>query len=135
MQFVDTNVFIRFLTKDDPQKAERCFELLESARKGKVKLQTTESVVSEIVYTLSSKRLYNLYPQDIYEKLLPILKIRGFKISHKRTIIAALGIYSKYKIDFEDAILVANMLRTEAKEIYSYDRGFDKIVDIKRLEP
>lgn len=135
MQFVDTNIFIRFLTKDESQKAGACFKLLDKAVRGETKLHTTESVIAEIVYILASKRLYNLSSSQIYEKLFPILKIRGLKIPYKRTLIKALEVYAASKLDFEDAVLVAAMLRTKSKEIYSYDRGFDKILDIKRLEP
>lgn len=135
MQFVDTNIFLRFLTKDDPKKAEKCLALFESANKKEIKLQTTESVITEIVYILSSKRLYNLSRLEVYEKLVPILKMRGLKIPNKRTLITALIIYSEYTVDFEDAVLVANTLKTESREIYSYDRGFNKISEIKRLEP
>lgn len=135
MQFVDTNVFIRFLTKDEPQKAEACFSLLDKATKGEIKLQTTESVIAEIVYILASKRLYNLPRRQIFEKLFPVLKIRGLNVPNKRTLIKALEVYAASKLDFEDTILVANMQRTKSKELYSYDRGFDKIPEIKRLEP
>jgi len=135
MHLVDTNIFIRFLTRDDPKKADRCFSLLESAGQGTLKLQTTETVVAEVVYILSSKRLYNLSRGDVYEKLVPILKTRGLKLSHKRIILVALEIYSKYTIDFEDAILIANMRRNKADGIYSYDRRFGKVAGVKRLEP
>ena len=36
MQFVDANVFLRFLTRDDPVKAERVKALLERAERGEV---------------------------------------------------------------------------------------------------
>ena len=52
MQFVDINIFIRFLTKDDPKKAEACFDLLQRAEKGEINLQTTESITAETVYVL-----------------------------------------------------------------------------------
>jgi predicted nucleic acid-binding protein len=31
MQFVDTNIFIRHLPRDDPDKAQACFELFQRA--------------------------------------------------------------------------------------------------------
>ncbi|KKQ77065.1 MAG: putative ribonuclease VapC [Parcubacteria group bacterium GW2011_GWA1_38_7] len=135
MYFVDTNIFIRFLTNDHPTKARKCFELLGNANQGKIKLQTTESVISEIVYILSSKRLYNLPRVDITQKLMPVLKISKLAIPQKRTLMKALEIYVDYKIDFEDAILIANMYRTKTKEIFTYDEGFEKIPQIKRLKP
>ena len=135
MQFVDTNIFIRFLTKDDPKKAGKCLSLFQKAEKGKLNLQTTESIVAEIVYILESKRLYNLTHIEIYSRLLPILRIKGLKIPYKNTLILGLEIYSKNNIDFEDAILIAFTLNTDTTDIYSYDKGFDKMPGINRLEP
>src|SRR3989344_8580749 len=95
MQFVDTNIFIRFLTKDDPKKADACFDLLQRAEKGEINLQTTESVIAETVYILESKRLYNLSRKEIYQKLFPLLKIKSLKIPYKNSLLLALDIYSK----------------------------------------
>jgi predicted nucleic acid-binding protein len=135
MQIVDTNIFIRFLTNDDPKKAEACRKLLKKAEQGKVELQTTESIISETVFVLESKRLYGLSRTEIYDRLLPILTIDGLKVSYKNSIIRALEIYAKEKIHFEDAILVAQAERLRVKEIFSYDKGFDKIKNVKRIEP
>ncbi len=135
MQFVDTNIFIRFLTKDDPKKAEACFDLLQRAEKGEINLQTTESITAETVYVLESKRLYDLSKKEIYQKLFPLLKIKGLKITYKKSLILALDIYLKWNLDFEDAILIAHSLRVGSKEIYSYDRSIDKFSGVKRLEP
>src|SRR3989339_54680 len=104
MQFVDTNIFIRLLAKDDPVKSEKCFRLFKKAEDGDLELHTTESIISEIVYVLQSKRLYNLDRDSIGKKLSVVLKIRSLKIPHKSVIISALNLYSKNNIDFEDAI-------------------------------
>jgi predicted nucleic acid-binding protein len=65
MQFMDANVFLRFLTRDDPVKAERVKALLERARDGEVALVTSESVITELVFVLSSPKLYRLSRQDV----------------------------------------------------------------------
>ncbi|MBX2998081.1 MAG: hypothetical protein KF893_06175 [Caldilineaceae bacterium] len=36
--FVDTNFFLRYLTRDDPAKAEAYYQLLEKARKNEIAL-------------------------------------------------------------------------------------------------
>ena len=77
MQFVDANVFLRFLTRDDPVKAERVKDLLERAERGEVALLTSESVIAELVFVLSSPRLYNLGRDRIRALLTPILSLKG----------------------------------------------------------
>lgn len=135
MQFIDTNIFIRVLAKDDPVKSEKCFNLLKKVEDGKIELHTTESVITEIVYILESKRLYNLQKRIISNKLLPILKMKGLKVAHKNIIIYALSLFSKNKLDFEDTILISYTLHSKSKDIYSYDKGIGKIKGIRRLEP
>ena len=44
--FVDTNVFLRFLTNDDPAKAKRAEILFRDALRGKVKLVTSLLVIA-----------------------------------------------------------------------------------------
>lgn len=134
-KFIDTNIFIRFFTKDDPQKAARCKELFQTAKEREVALRTTETVVAEVVYILSSPRLYKLKPSRIRDLLLPILALPNLKISLKTEILAALDIYAEEKIDFEDAILYAQMRARGVEEIYSYDTHFDRLAEIKRREP
>jgi predicted nucleic acid-binding protein len=35
-RFVDTNVFLRYLTKDDPSEYERCREMFKKALEGEI---------------------------------------------------------------------------------------------------
>ncbi len=57
MEFVDTNIFIRYLTKDDPREAQACFELFQKAQRRGVQLTTSEAIIAEVVYVLSSKEV------------------------------------------------------------------------------
>lgn len=135
MQFVDTNIVLRYLTQDDPEKAERCRHLFEQAQKGEIELTTSESVIAEVVYVLSSKQLYGVSRPDIHDRLYAILSLQGLKLSYKRTYFRALKLYRNHSIDFEDAMTVAFMERQGIEELYSYDRDFDKIETVSRTEP
>jgi uncharacterized protein len=84
MQFLDANVILRYLTRDDPEKAERCLALLQRAERNEVALTTSEAIIAEVVYVLSSPRLYNLSPQRIRELLLPVLHLRGLKLPSRQ---------------------------------------------------
>ena len=46
-----------------------------------------------------------------------------------------LDIYASKNIDFEDALSFAHMEKRQIKEIYSYDSDFDKLEELRRLEP
>jgi predicted nucleic acid-binding protein len=135
MRFIDTNIFIRYLTKDDPDKAQACFELFQQAQANQVNLTTTEAVITEVVYVLSSKRTYGLVRTDIRARLYPLLSVPGLRLPHRRTYLRALDLYAASSLDFEDALIVAQMQRQAIKELYSYDRGFDQLQGITRREP
>ena len=64
-EFVDTNIFIRLIVADDPTKTRACLALFQRVRAGLVHLITSESVIAEAIYVLSSRRLYALGRSDI----------------------------------------------------------------------
>lgn len=135
MRFIDTNIFLRHLTNDDPVKARRCFELFQKAKRNEISLITSESVIAEVVYLLASKRVYNLAREEIVTRLRPLLSLPGLKVPYRNVFLRALEIYGTYTIDFEDAISKAHMERQKITEIYSYDTDFDKFNALKRIEP
>ena len=103
---------------------------------------TSEAIVAEVVYVLSSPRLYNLIHADIAARLAPILTLRGLRMENKRVVQRALQLYARHQfLDFEDALAVAHMEHHRIGEIYSYDRDFDRLPEfratpgLRRLEP
>ena len=135
MKFLDSNVILRYLTRDDPKKAEDCYELFQKVKRGEIELTTCEAVIAEVVYVLSSHSLYNLPQDEVCSLLLPIINLHGLKIPQKRLYTRALDIYASKNIDFEDALIFAHMEKRQIKEIYSYDSDFDKLEELRRLEP
>lgn len=135
MPFVDTNIFLRYLTRDDAPKAQACFELFKLAEANQITLTVTETVVAELVYVLSSKRAYNLSRDQIRARLYPLLSLKGLRLPQRRTVLRALDLYVSYPVDFEDALIVVHMQQQTIRELYSYDRDFDQVPGVKRLEP
>ena len=137
MKFLDTNVILRFLTGDDEEKAEACFRLFQRVQRGEEELLTCEAVVIEVVYVLSSPRAgYRLSHEAIRSRLVPILTLRGLRLPQKRVYLRALDIYASCPfLDFEDALAAAHMERLGVSEIVSYDRDFDRVAGLQRVEP
>ena len=80
MKFLDTNVILRYLTRDDEEKAEACYEFLQRVQRGEQELFTCESIIAEVIYVLSSPRQYGLNHQEIRERLAPILRLRHLQL-------------------------------------------------------
>jgi predicted nucleic acid-binding protein len=135
MEFLDANVILRFLTKDDPAKANRCFELFARVKAKEIVLTTSESVLAEVVYVLSSKSQYDQPRENIRRMMLPLVGLPGLKILHRRALLRALDIFSTSRLDFEDALSIAHMERLKVKTIVSYDKDFDGIEGLRRREP
>lgn len=136
MRFLHTNTFVRYLTGDDPAKARACLRLFQALRRSQETATTSESVVAEITYVLSSPRLYHLSHEEIAARLRPLLALSGLKLPHKRSFMRALDLYgANAALDFEDAMNVAHMERLGLDELVSYDRDFDGIPGVRRVEP
>lgn len=60
MTGLDTNLTVRYLTRDDEAKAGRCLALLRWAEQGDEDLFLCEAILAEAVYVLSSPGLYHL---------------------------------------------------------------------------
>lgn len=135
MEFLDTNIILRYLTKDDPTKAERCYKLFQQVQRKEIRLVTSEAVLAEVVYVLSSRSLYNQPRQNVRTLLLPIISLPALKIPHRRVFLRAFDLYATTAFDFEDALSVAHMERQKLTKIVSYDKDFDHIPGIERREP
>ena len=134
-EFVDANIFVRFLTGDDPHKATRCIALFERARRGEVSLVTSESVIAEIAYVLSSQRTYRFPRASVATALRPLIADPGIHIDHKETVLRALVLWKDSNLDFADCLSAEHVRRIGCDGIYSYDRDFDRVPGIRRLEP
>ncbi len=55
MRWLDTNIVLRFLTNDDPAKARACLELFQRVQRGDEELATSETIVAEVTYVLTSQ--------------------------------------------------------------------------------
>ncbi len=135
MQFIDTNIFLRFLTKDDSVKAAKCRKLLQSAAEGDLKLYTTDLVVAELIWVLQSPKTYNLNPSEIFEIVMPLLTIKNLYFPCKNVFPDIMELFKTENIDFIDAYSSIIMRGRKIDTIYSYDKHFDQLSDVERQEP
>jgi predicted nucleic-acid-binding protein len=132
--FVDTNLFIRYLTNDDPEKADRVEKLLVQAKTGTLNLVTTEMVIAEIVWVLES--FYGLTPKVIAPLIRGILATPGLEVINGALISRALELYERQNIDFIDGYIAAVMEKQGISDLYSFDRKhISRIRTITRKEP
>ena len=132
-KFVDTNVILRYLTKDHLSKYERCREMFKKALEGEIVISTSGMVIAELIWTLLS--YYKLPKAEVIEKVSVILGTENLFIPDKDVFADALVLYARKNIDFIDAYNAVFMKYHGLCEIYSYDEDFETIEDIERREP
>jgi len=131
--FIDTNIFLRYLTKDDPSKYDKCREIFKKGVEGKIELATSGIVIAELIWTLLS--YYKVQKADVIDKISILVSTDNLYIPDKDIITDALVLYSRKNIDYIDAYNAVFMRRYGFEEIYSYDEDFDAVENIKRTEP
>lgn len=124
---VDANILIRFKTKDEPEQAEKGRQLFQRVIDGEINIAIPEIVLAEVVYVLSSPRIYNLSRQEVSEYLIDFIKLKGVIISNRALLTEALLIYSEHPIDLADAYLTAMVALKHAKEVITFDKRLSKL--------
>lgn len=130
--YVDTNVFLRFLTKDIPSQANRAEKYLRKAEKGELCMNVMHVTILEILFHL--ERFYNLSRAEAVQKLALLIKPDWIRVDNKKVVMDALYEYKRHTIDFVD-ILTWSMAKAEKVAILSFDKDFDKLEPSIRLEP
>lgn len=132
--FVDTNIFLGYLTKDEPAKYEGCREIFKKATEGELSLFTSEMVIAELIWTLLS--YYRVAKAEVIEKVSIIISSQNLHIINKNMIADSLVLFSQKNIDYIDAYNAVFMKSQGLEKIFSYDEDFDELdAMIERREP
>jgi len=125
---VDTDIIIRFITDDDPVKALRFERFLRSERK----ITVTSVTIAEVYWVLSS--FYRFPTNKILDCLESLISRSNISCS-KLLLLDTITILRKHKLSFVDAFIAAKSYIGHRGQILSYDKGFDKLAGVKRIEP
>ncbi len=128
---IDANIFLELLL--DQEKAQKCEEILEKARKGIIQAVVSTFTIDGIALVLEK---YGRKGENIERFLRSLASYKGLMIytptmNDRFQAIA----HMKTGLDFEDAMTAQSALASNVKEILSFDKHFDKIKNIKRIEP
>ena len=133
LRFLDTNILLRYLTRDDEAKARRALALMIRVERGEEQVVTSPMVIFETVFTL--EKSYRIARSTIKERLEDIISLRGLRLANKQLYYDALDLYASKNISFADAYNVAFAKVCGVSEVYSWDSDFDGIEGLERVEP
>ena len=112
---LDTNVWIRYVTNDDPVQAKRALKLLGSSQD----IFLPKTVLLEIQWVLRS--VYSLPARSIERAMLQILGLPNVQPEAPEQIAAALDLY-RGGVDFADALHLVGSGPIEG--FYTFDEKF-----------
>jgi len=135
LPYIDSSVLIYPIIYEEAIVAEagRCKDLLFKIASGEFEAYTASLTWDEVTWVV--RKLSGIDSSlDVGRKLLsfPNLRLLGVK---KTTISQAQEIAEKYRLSPRDSIHVATALENRIATVVSYDRDFDSVKEIKRIEP
>lgn len=122
--FLDTNVILRFLLKDNERYYNQAKSYFEKAKKGKIELNLIPEVLFEIDYVL--RGVYSLSKNEAVGILLKLIKSPYLKISSRGLLITTVEKYQLTNVDLFDIYLYYYSFSKEAS-VLSFDKDFSKI--------
>lgn len=133
MRTIDANVILRYLTNDVPEQARRAEELLKKVEAGSEEVFLPDIILADIIWILEG--YYKQGREKIRGWMIAILSLPGLVFSDKDVALHALDIYVEKGIDWSDAFAASQMIDRRIIEIYSFDKHFDRVDSIIRMEP
>lgn len=131
MKALDTNVLIRFLTKDDKQQAETIYRLFKQAESGKEEFWVSLLVVLETLWVMES--VYEIPRQEILDTINELLLMPILKFEAKSAIQDLVASGRESDLDLSD-ILIAHSAKFSGCEcVLTFDKrasnfGFFELV-------
>ena len=118
--FIDTNLFIRFITNDIPEQAAVLDNLFSQSCKKKIELISNSMVVAEIIWTLES--FYDYKKSDIEEVVTALVYLDILHFDERDILLQALEDYRNSNVDFVDAYIAAWMNDHGVQDLYTFNK-------------
>lgn len=131
--FLDTNILLRHLLADHPEQSPKATAFLGRIERGELQVHTADTVIFETVFALQHH--YGQPKASIQEALLPLIELPGIILPGKRRFRKVFTLYADLNLPFADAYHAVLMEHLRLDQIVTFDRDFNRIPGITRLEP
>lgn len=131
--FIDTNVFLRTLLRDDEKTFRDCVNFLGMVKKKQVRAYTSTLILAELNWILL--KFYKVPKEKALQSLYSVLTLNNLKFADDFNQNLGIKIYEKHPIKFIDALIASNPeIQNKEMIVISFDKDFDKL-GIIRQEP
>ncbi len=128
---LDTNVLIRYLTRDNPEQAEAARALLQGLTTNGPGFICRE-VVIEVVWVL--ERSYRFRRERIANIVVELVATDTLVIEDDNDVAQAAAVYREGSADFSDLMILAAANRVGAQPLYTFDRRFARLDGTELVE-
>lgn len=129
---LDANIFLELFLGQE--KAELCRIFLNQVASGEKNAVVSSFTIDSIIIVLEAEKV-NLNRIALF--LEKIVKSRGLSV-YKPTIkdrFHAFQLIKKYRLSYDDALTLQCAIVNNCKEIVTFDGHFEKVKEVKRIEP
>lgn len=116
---IDTNVLVRYLVNDEPERAAAARDLLSAASRQEPVFLCREVVV-ETVWVL--KRAYRFSRARIAEVLMELVAVDGLIFEAEDDVAEAAAAYRRGGAGFSDLMILAAARRNDAQPLFTFDQ-------------
>lgn len=117
--YVDTNVFLRFILKDNVQQYKTVRGLFKKAKDQEVKLLVPQIVIFEINFILG--KVYHIGKEEIIQQLESLLSTYYFHIQNDEIFKDALRLFKISNNSLVDCFLILKA-KLEKAELFTFDQ-------------
>lgn len=130
--FVDANIFLEIALQDN--KSEECKKFIKEILSNKIKAYTSDFIIYTCLIQLQYKLKENIKRMKEFLIFINSLDIDIIKPTLNE-ISKVMGFMEKYKLDFDDGLVISCMVSNNVKTLISFDKDFDKVSLIQRRQP
>ncbi len=128
--FVDANIFLEVELSDE--RSAECRELFSKIHKSQLNALTSDFVVYTCLLQLERKS--SVERMQDFAVFLDNINIRVHPQDYQ-TIYSSFETMKRHGLDFDDALVISVMRSEGVEKLISFDKDFDKVKEIKRIEP
>ncbi|PTN34886.1 type II toxin-antitoxin system VapC family toxin [Desulfonatronum sp. SC1] len=123
---IDTNVVVRFLTRDDERQYAKAFQMIRNAPR----IFLSDTVILETEWVL--RHAYGFSSKEIHSAMTALFGLENIVLRDARALSAALAWYMAGS-DFADALHLA--LCAHCQELFTFDKAFFRHIGTKSKCP
>lgn len=123
--FLDTNFLLYCFSNDEPDKRNRCLDLLQQAGKRTTAFAISTQVVNEFASVMLSK--FKKTPAEV-KILVEDLNVFEIVRTDLSVIVEAINIYDQYRFSFWDSLIVSAAKAANCTSIFTEDMQDGQIV-------